>query len=83
MAIPKPQRFAIAEQMKQSGDSDTNVLGNINDANAFFTVSFDNGDRPIEHVAGSGIYLHRGTSSLGSFGCEVIGEGKVGRLIKK
>ena len=48
-----------------------------------FTIGFDDSDRSIEHFAGSGIHLHRGTSSLGSFGCEVIGERKVGRLVKK
>lgn len=69
--------------MKQSGDSDTDVLGNVYDANAFFTIGFDDSDRSIEHVSGSGINLHRGTSSLGSFGREVIGERKVGWLIKK
>jgi hypothetical protein len=41
--------------MKQSGDGHANMFGDINDANAFFTVSFDHGDRAIQHVAGSGV----------------------------
>jgi hypothetical protein len=41
--------------MKKRCDGHANMFGNIDDTHALFAVSFDDGNRAIQHVASGGV----------------------------